>query len=67
MAISPPDKTQFRQSSLPAGRPFNDLVDNRPSVAPGNPTWLLALLAELPTLDEDFGPIEDPTPAPIQV
>lgn len=31
------------------------------------PRSLLALLAELPTLNEDFGPIGDSAPAPIQL
>lgn len=36
-------------------------------IEPAPPRSLLALLAELPALDEDFGPIEDPAPAPVQI
>lgn len=36
-------------------------------IEPAPPRSLLARLAELPDLDEDFGPIGDPAPAPIQL
>ncbi|WP_336605046.1 hypothetical protein [Phenylobacterium aquaticum] len=34
-------------------------------IEPAPPKSLLALLAELPDLDEDFGPIDDAAPDPV--
>ncbi|WP_304179159.1 antitoxin [Phenylobacterium aquaticum] len=56
-----------REFELPGEEAITHRYGDRLIIEPAHPMSLLALLAELPTLNEDFDPIEDPAPAPVQI
>jgi antitoxin VapB len=51
-----------REFELPGEDAVMRREGDRLIIEPAPPKSLLALLADLPDLDEDFGPIDDPAP-----
>jgi len=54
-----------REFELPGEDAVMRREGDRLIIEPAPPRSLLALLAELPDLDEDFAPIDDPAPDPV--
>ena len=54
-----------REFELPGEDAIIRRDGDRLIIEPAPPTRLLALLATLPPLDEDFPPIPDPPPTPV--
>ena len=56
-----------REFELPGNEAIMRKEGDRLIIEPAPPKSLLTLLATLPTLDEDFAPIEDRPPEPADV
>ena len=56
-----------REFELPGEDAVMRKEGERLIIEPTPPKSLLAVLATLPTLDEDFAPIEDPPPEPVDL
>lgn len=56
-----------REFELPGDEAIMRKEGNRIVIEPAPGKTLLALLASLQPIEEDFGPIEDPTPEPVDL
>lgn len=56
-----------REFELPGTEAIMRKEGDRLVIEPAQPSSLLALLSTLQPIDEDFGPIDDPAPSPIDL
>ncbi|WP_374577583.1 antitoxin [Phenylobacterium sp.] len=56
-----------REFELPGEDAIMHKEGDRLVIEPASPRSLLAVLAELSPLDEDFPPIDDPPPRPVEL
>lgn len=56
-----------REFELPGNEAIMSKEDGRIVIEPAPPKSLLALLATLQPIEEEFGPIDDPQPDPVDL